>query len=402
MKEVLIVGSGRSGRGMLAEMAYKDGFHVVLADIDSALMDGLKKQAHFSVQMTDLKSQTSTETIVENYETLDIANDYQGYVKKIATSKYVLSALMPEAFPHFSKAIVDAYHYRLEKGINSNLYITLGANYVGLRQKYQKLISDLLKPNEKLADNNIYLVMSIVNRKNLLPEKEDETEDKYRVIGDNKSVLRLDDLQQLKEEKDCPSFFRFEDNIDGSMAIKIWTGNIVQCTMAFVALDKKMSRTYEASFDKDASQIAFYASQEAYNAVKCEYNAPERSLEDIIKSVTIFRNPSFSDSLYRITREPIRKFGREDRFVGPALCCLRHSILPYYISLGLAYGFKYKDEQEPQSLEIAEYIKSNGIREAVCHYCQLNEKEKDEKILIDLVVDHYNRITMNNPTEVKE
>lgn len=399
MKEVLIVGSGRSGRGMLSEMAYTDGFHVVLADIDSQLINGLKKQGYFSVEMTDINNKTSKETIVKDFETIDITNDYQGYVKKIATSKYVLSALMPDAFAHFSQAIVDAYHYRKDNSIDSNLYITLGANYVGLREKYEELISSLLNENEKLSDNNIYLVMSIVNRKNLLPDNKEESEDKYRIIGDNKPVLRLDNLDVLKQEEDHPSFFKFEDNIDGAMAVKIWTGNVVQCTMAFVALNKGMKDTYVASCDREASLIACYASEEAYEAVSQEYNVVKRDISDTIKTVTIFRNKSFKDSLYRIIREPIRKFGKNDRFVGPALCCVRHGILPYYITLGLAYGFKYVSESEPQSLEINDYIKQNGIRKAVCHYCQLNEEERNEKIVVDLVVAHYLLISSLNPID---
>ena len=41
--EVVIIGAGNSGRGMLGEMFYNDGqYHVVFADIDSELVNGLR------------------------------------------------------------------------------------------------------------------------------------------------------------------------------------------------------------------------------------------------------------------------------------------------------------------------------------------------------------------------
>jgi len=399
MQEVMVVGCGRSGRGMIGEMAYSYGIKPIFCDINSKLIEGLKKQGYYSVNMSNLAKQTSKETVVDCFDTIDVTNNYREYIEKMATSKYVFSALLPDDFPAFSKAIYDNYVYRKEHKITNNQYIFLGANYVGMRQKVEGFISHYLKDGENLNENNCYVLMSLVNRKNLLPEDAETNPDKYRIVGDDKPVLKVDDFDKLMAEDDIPGFMRFEANLDGGMAIKIWTGNVVQCTMAFVALDKNMQYTDEAVEDPEASLTAYYASKEAYSAVKLEYNAPERDEAGTIHSVTLFRNPSFRDSLYRITREPKRKLKKDDRFVGPALCCLRHNILPYYIALGLAYGYKYYNPKEADTIEINNYIKENGIEKAVEKYSQLDVNVKDEKILLDLVVAHYNRITDNNPTK---
>ena len=49
---VTIIGSGRSGRGMLGELYDADNFSITFADIRPDLVEGLKKQGYYTVQMT--------------------------------------------------------------------------------------------------------------------------------------------------------------------------------------------------------------------------------------------------------------------------------------------------------------------------------------------------------------
>lgn len=89
--------------------------------------------------------------------------------------------------------------------------------------------------------------------------------------------------------------------------------------------------------------------------------------------------------------------GRNDRFIGPALCCMRHGILPYYITRCLAYGFCYSRKEEPQSMEIREMVEQQGIEEAVRHFCQLDTEVAEEKTVFDLIVAAYKDISGEDP-----
>lgn len=398
MKKVLIIGAGRSGRGMLGELYDADQFNITFADINSNLIEGLRNQGYYTVQMKEIATGKCVERTIENYSVLDVSKEYDTYIATFAKFKYVSIAVMAEDFDSVSKAISDMIIYRKENNIKDTMYITLGANYVGLRKKFEELINEYLK-DYKICPNdvNVHLLMSIVNRKNLLPENAENLQDHYRVIGDNKPVLRVDDDDLLREEKDLPSFFRLENNLDAAMAIKIWTGNVVQCSMAFVALQKNYEYTDEAANDNDSSRYAYFASKEAYEAVKQEYGLSERSEEESKYTVTIFRSTKFRDSLYRIARQPIRKFKKNDRFVGPALCCLKHGIVPYYITLCLAYGFLYRNPKEPDTILIEKYINEKGIQKAIIHFCELNLKNENERIVYELVLNHYYNITNYQP-----
>lgn len=393
---VVIIGAGRSGRGMLGEMYERDGFHIIFADIKDELVDGLRKQKYYTVQMTDLKSGSQEERKVEDFEILHANREKEKYLEVLAQAELISTALLPKDFDAVIEDLAQEIRLRRKKGITTLQFITLGANYVGLYEYFDSHLRALFKEIDDMEyfEQNIRLVMSIVNRKNLLPEERDQGEDVFRIIGDNKNVLRVEDCEQLRAYVVLPSFFRLEKNLGAAMAIKIWSGNLVQCSMAFVGLKHGFTDTYHASYDEDASRYAYYASVEGYRAVAAEYGLGPR---DDKHMVTLFRNPEFSDSLYRIVREPIRKMGRNDRFIGPARCCMRHGILPYYITKCLAYGFFYERAEDSQSVEMQEFIKNHGIEEAVRTFCQLQLDNPDEKIIYDLILAAYQDIKKSDP-----
>ena len=76
---VLIIGSGRSGRGMLGELYHKAGFHIVFADNDPSLVNGLRAVGHYSVEMTDLKSGAKEESVITDFAVLNTVADHAAY-----------------------------------------------------------------------------------------------------------------------------------------------------------------------------------------------------------------------------------------------------------------------------------------------------------------------------------
>lgn len=84
---VLIIGSGRSGRGMLGELYHKAGFHIVFADNDPSLVNGLRAVGHYSVEMTDLKSGAKEESVITDLR----------YLTPLPTAPLILSSSPPAA-----------------------------------------------------------------------------------------------------------------------------------------------------------------------------------------------------------------------------------------------------------------------------------------------------------------
>ncbi len=87
-----------------------------------------------------------------------------------------------------------------------------------------------------------------------------------------------------------------------------------------------------------------------------------------------------TDLVFRVANDPIRKLSRKDRLTGPALCCLKHGIVPYFLTRAVAYALCYEHPDDPASQELASFIRKNGISEAVIKYCQLDLKNPQEDV----------------------
>lgn len=393
----MIIGSGRSGRGMLGELFYRAGYSITFADRDPELVEGLRRVGRYTVGMTNLKSGRREEHTVSSFHVVDTQRDRAAYLNLLASVPWVSTALMPEAFDQVILDLAEAAKLRRAQGIQREQFITLGANFVGLKDYCITGLKALLSPEEwSEYSAHSHLVMSIVNRKNLLP-KEAAPQDPYRVEGDDKPVLRVETSPALKAAPDRPPFFQLESGLDQAMAIKIWSGNLVQCAMAFVAIQDGLTGTYEASYHPTASRYAFFAAREGYQAVAAEYGLPPRSPQEELAPITLFRTKGFNDSLLRLVRDPIRKLGRNERFIGPALCCIRHQIVPYYITRCCAYVFLYNNPQEDQSVELQRCLQKWGIEQTVQHFCQLNPRQPGERQVWQLIVNAYRDITAENP-----
>ena len=390
--EVVIIGAGNSGRGMLGEMFYNDGqYHVVFADIDSKLVNGLRKQGYYHVEMTNLASCTSIIKEIKDFEIIDVNKEHDEYIKKLASVKLICTALKANGFDLAIKHLTEMIRLRKQLNINEKVYITLGANYVGLYEYFDEAIKKELNNDElDYYKEYIILVMSIVNRKNLKPFTLRDN-DPYFIEGDDKPVLRVErSAVQILEP--MPIFFKLEDNLSAAMAVKIWSGNVVQFSMAFVALSKGMRKTIEAVYDKQSHDLAYQAAIEAIYGVDSEFGISENVEEKALKSVDVFKNAKFSDDLYRISRQPIRKIGYNDRFIGPARMALKHGKLPVNICKCMAYVFLIDIPCDNDFKELKQSINDIGIKDTVIKYCGLNQNDINENKILELICSSYEEL----------
>ena len=67
------------------------------------------------------------------------------------------------------------------------------------------------------------------------------------------------------------------------------------------------------------------------------------------------------DLVDRIARDPIRKLGPQDRFIGPMKIALAAGIKPKAIALGAAAALYFDNPQDRDALRLKEIRESKGI-----------------------------------------
>ena len=65
-----------------------------------------------------------------------------------------------------------------------------------------------------------------------------------------------------------------------------------------------------------------------------------------------FANRALGDTVARVAADPLRKLHPQDRLVGAATLCLKHSILPTALARVVQAAFHYDDPADPGALEL--------------------------------------------------
>ena len=94
------------------------------------------------------------------------------------------------------------------------------------------------------------------------------------------------------------------------------------------------------------------------------------------------------DPIDRVMAGADEKLSRENRFVGPALMCLEHGIVPFYLARGIAYGLAYlAGERDVDVKDPAQ------LRALMVDVCGLTE---EDGVLVQLVAKHMRDIQACN------
>lgn len=385
----MIIGSGRSGRGMIGEMYDSiGGYHLNFADIDTSLVNGLQKQKYYKVIIKNLINGNEKERIIKNFDIYDIYNDREEYINKLAESKFVHTALFPEAFDQAIIDLVDSIKLKKEKLIKSLTIVVLGANYIGLEEYFKPRIINKLNSEEKeFFENNYVVVGSNANRKVIYSTNVSE----YELTADDKNILKVNNSPCFDKDFKYPNFFEIVDNIEIVMIEKIWSQNLEHIILALMGAFKGYSIINESIEDEYIKKVAYNAWLEARLAMKKKYDIPIPDKLTKINEYKKFDSQYFEDTLKRIGRDLKRKLKRNDRLIGPALLCLETGIIPYFITKGIAYGFYYNDDTD-DTKEINCYTNKYGILKSVEKYCELDKNNKNENIILQLIVASYNDI----------
>jgi len=175
------------------------------------------------------------------------------------------------------------------------------------------------------------------------------------------------------------------------LVYKIWAGNTSHLANASFGQRKGYQWAWQSQNDPYVRKCAAFCAREASWGIATEFGMEETNLrehpEERFDPASV--NPDVEDPLTRIAQDPKRKLARNDRLVGPALLCLKHGRIPYYLARSAAMMFYFESPKDAAAVEVQEYLKENGIEKAIEKYCQLDRSKKEEEMLFQLILAQY-------------
>lgn len=167
------------------------------------------------------------------------------------------------------------------------------------------------------------------------------------------------------------SAIKWVDNLVPFIERKLFTVNTGHAAAAYYGYARGKKTIAEALDDKEIRKIVHECLAETSHLIVTKHGiSKEEQREYVEKIISRISNPYLEDDVERVGRAPLRKLGRQERFLGPATY-LAEKGDKYTALLGaieMALGF-VDVEGDDESFELAKILSdtdANGVVEKVC------------------------------------
>ena len=408
-KEAVLIGAGKIGRGYMAYVFHKAGYKMTFLDYSDALIQKMNEQGYYTVfmQHREFGHGEITNFRIEGYEAYCTQTQYAQCVEVLSHANYATVHVYPGAIQSIGKMIADAAKKRMADGNPETLDVIFVINFLYADELFKKAALEALDTPEQKAylEKYIGFVYGLVRGNGPTPNAEMLAMDPIAVACADSDYLPVD-IDQMKGPMPEGVNFHAAHNVGGLVKYKVWGGNVSHCANAYFGKERGYTYNYESAQDAYIHKCAALCSREANHALEQEVKVVPEERERYFGRHEEQRfdpeavDTTIKDTLDRVGADPIRKLGRNDRFVGPALLALHQGKVPFFLARGAAMGFYFTNPEDRAACEIQEYIKEKGIEAAIIKYCQLDLSVREENLLYQLILGNYWDISKQDPVDI--
>ncbi|WP_375057567.1 mannitol-1-phosphate 5-dehydrogenase [Zobellella sp. DQSA1] len=365
MTTAIHFGAGNIGRGFIGKLLADAGIRVTFADVNPQLVDELQRRHSYPVHIVGQEVRTDIVTGVDAIDSREIE-----LLELIAGTDLITTAVGPTVLTLIAKTLADGLQQRFERGNRSPLNIIACENQVRgtsfLKSEVLKYLDARYLPD---LEQYVGFVDSAVDR--IVPPSTD-TSDPLAVTVETFSEWIVDQTQ-FKSPVPAIAGMELTDNLMAFVERKLFTLNTGHIITAYLGALAGYRTIGEAIADPMIRQQVQAAMQESGAVLIRRYGFDQaRHHAYIEKILGRFANPHLVDEIDRVGRQPIRKLGPEDRLIKPLLGTLEYGIDNANLLKGIAAAFCYRNEDDPQAVELQQRLAAEGLKATLAHYTGLD------------------------------
>ncbi|NBI13419.1 mannitol-1-phosphate 5-dehydrogenase [[Haemophilus] felis] len=374
--KALHFGAGNIGRGFIGKLLVDSGIQVTFADIKQTQIDQINQNKQYGVKVVGEQSRLE---IVKNIAAVN-SKDESAVIELIKDVNLITTAVGPNVLTILAPLLAKGLKARLVAGNKEALNIIACENMVrGTSFLKGKIFENLTAFEQENIEEVVGFVDSAVDR--IVPPTEFNPNDPLEVTVEEFSEWIVDQTQFKGKTPEIVGM-ELTDNLMAFVERKLFTLNTGHLIAAYLGKQVGVKWIKEAiSIDEIKQQVK--ATMEESGAVLIKRYAfdPATHSSYIEKILKRFANPYLNDDVNRVGREPIRKLSPNDRLVKPLLGTLEYGLPNEYLINGVVMALQYRNDEDIQAVELADFIVKNGIEQAVKHYTGLTDTEVIAQIL---------------------
>lgn len=364
--KALHFGAGNIGRGFIGKLLVDSDIQLTFADINQTQIDQINQNRQYGVKIVGEESRLE---YVKNIAAIN-TKDESAVIEQIQTVDLITTAVGPNVLTILAPLFAKGLQARLMAGNTRPLNIIACENMVrGSSFLKAKIFDNLTALEQKEIESAVGFVDSAVDR--IVPPTEFNPEDPLEVTVEEFSEWIVDQTQ-FKGEIPKITGMELTDNLMAFVERKLFTLNTGHLVAAYLGKQAGVKWIKEAVAIEKIKQAVKATMEESGAVLIKRYNFdPTTHATYIDKILKRFANPYLNDDVNRVGREPIRKLSPNDRLIKPLLGTLEYDLPNQYLINGVVMALQYRNTEDPQAVELAEFIAKNGVAEAIKHYTGL-------------------------------
>ncbi|SFL22824.1 D-mannitol 1-phosphate 5-dehydrogenase [Paenibacillus sp. 1_12] len=374
-------GAGNIGRGFIGLLLSRSGYTICFVDVNEKVVSLLRQRGSYTVSLAT----ESHDTMVVNGVSAINGHDVEQVIHKIASADLVTTAVGVNLLGAIADVIARGIELRVNS-LSGPLQVIACENAINAssllkKQVYARLTDEV----RSKADQIVFFADTAVDR--IVP---------VQSHADPLEVTVEPFYEWLIDRTAMPSGAveikgaGYVDHLESYIERKLFTVNTGHCCAAYLGHLNGYTTIHETMANQEISTQVREVLEETGTLLikKHGLNLQEHTLY-IQKIMDRFRNAYLSDGVVRVGRSPIRKLSPNDRLVLPALQAYHLGIEPYHLSRVIAAALLFDYNQDEESVQIQERIKTQGIHQAASQITKIPVGHP----VHSLIVHHYEALT---------
>jgi len=365
------------GRGFVAPLLHDAGYEVVFADLDGQLVAALEAAGAYRVLEV---GQDARERTVDGVRAIDAAADADALVAEIATADLVTTALGPRNLKFVAPIIAAAL---VARDAGAAPLAVMACEYaIGATDLLAaEVLAELPEESRELLADRAVFANTAVDRI-VPPQAADAGID---VTAEAFSEWVIDGTPFAGAEPDIPGAV-FADDLAPYIERKQFTVNTGHATIAyagFLAGARTISDAVAIPAVRAATEAAL---EESSAALVARHGLDPTALVDYrARIVERFANPYLADEVVWVGREPMRKLGRNDRFIGPASDFAATGATPTALLAAIGTALRFDVPSDRQSVELQRLLREADAEDIVAEITAVTPSEPLYDPLVETV-----------------
>lgn len=382
-KDIAILGAGKIGRGVVGLLFAREGYRLHLYDMYMEGMRQLEAQGYYDARVTDGHAIDET-TRIDAFDIVD--STVEEPIVELLTHVDIAACCVYEgAFQSISRVIAEAVKRRCAEGSAASLNVLLCVNALGAPKKVRGYIESELNDAERAYAAEHLGVCQVMVLAAGVPSEPGANP--WQVVVSANPGLEIDADAWVGQRIEV-DHVAYVHGAEGHIYRKVYCGNMLHAMSAFMGAHKGLGYICDCYQDPWIRSCITGAFVEAHDAVLQEYAFDATEDAEWVDFIMAKLDAGVKDPIDRVMSGAEEKLSRENRFVGPALMCLKHGIVPFYLARGIAYGLVFLASE--RGIDTKDENAMGGLMSEVCGLTE------EDGVLTQLISKHVRDIQAQN------